>query len=156
MKKAYIVVTSIVAVSVIGLAFNTACSAKKNKTVQTVSAYLDQDGIVVDTTVDISDGYSCDFARGAVYLYDSASQSDSNLVAIGMTLDKEVYDEYAGKAQADSSHREVKDGIIFDADGQTGYLCPVGDSAYFAIFSETASKDQMTEIANRFTVAPEV
>ena len=155
MKAITIAVTTIVAASVIGLAFNAGCSMKKNDTKQTASAHLHQEDVVVDTTVDVSDGYSCDFARGAVYLYDDAAQEDENLVAIGMTLEKEAYDDYAKAAQADGNRKEVEGGVIFETAGQTGYLRTAGDSAYFAIFSETADKDQMVEIANRFTVAPE-
>ncbi len=155
MKIVTIAVTGIVSAAVIGLAFNAGFSANNKNTKQTASARLNHEGVVVDTTVDVSDGYSCDFAKGAVYLYDDASKDDSNLVAIAMTLDKDVYDEYAVTAFSDSNRQKVNDGVVFNDEGQTGYICPVGDSAYFAIFSETATRDEMVEIANRFTVAPE-
>ena len=151
MKKTIaIAATSVIAASAIALACFAGCNVKKEAHKQTVSGYLDQEGNTVDATVDISGGYSAEFARGAIYL----NEKDDINVAIGMTLDKEVYDEYYAQAQADKDHKEVNGGIVFQDDEQMGYLCRVGDSAYFAVFSQEATKDQMESIANRFTVTP--
>ena len=151
-KSVAIATTTVISAAVIGLAIFAGCNVKNNNHKQTVSGYLDQAGNTIDATVDVSDGYSADFARGAIYLYE---KNDKN-VAIGMTLDKEVYDEYFAQAQADKDHKEVNGGVIFKADGQMGYICPVGESAYFAVFSEEVTAAQMESIAQRFTVTPEV
>lgn len=153
MKKTVVIVsTMIVSASIIGVACFAGCNMKKDDHKQTVSGYLDQEGNTVDATVDITGGYSAEFARGAIYL----NEKDDINVAIGMTLDKEVYDEYYAQAQADENHKEVNGGVIFSEEGQMGYLCPVGDSAYFAVFAEDVTQNEMESIANRFTVEPEV
>ena len=154
MKKTIaITATTILTASVIGLSCFVGCAEKKKAEKQTVSAYLDQIGNTVEATVDLSDGYSCEFSRGAIYIYDDSSKE--NAKAIGMTLDKAVYDEYLVDAQNDANHKDVKDGVIFKIGDQVGYIRTVGDDAYFAIFSNTVNADQMEQIADRIELTAE-
>ena len=160
MKKATIIkVTSLFAVSVIGISAFAGCAMKQGKNndrKQITSAYLNQSGSSVEATVDISDGYSCEFTRGAIYLYDQ--NTDENAQAIGLTLDKDVYDEYMTDANNDKDHKEVKDGIIFTIDDQIAYIRTVDDNAYFAIFAygDGVDADQLEKIAERISIAPEM
>ena len=59
---------------------------------QTASAYLDQSGKAVKVTVDLTGGWSVEFAPGAVYLYEG--NTDGEAAALGITLDEEVFQEY--------------------------------------------------------------
>ncbi len=100
---------------------------------QTASAVLDSDGEAVIATVDLTGGWSVEFAFGAFYLYDGEITEDSPAVAIGLTLDKEVYEEDLAEAKASDTYREVGDAVSYAADGTTYYLYAVGDSAYFML-----------------------
>ena len=153
MKKTIaIAVTTVISASVLGLTCFAGCAAKKTDK-QTVSAYLDQEGNTIEATVDLSDGYSCEFSRGAIYIYDDIKKD--NAKAIGMTMSKDVYEEYLADAEADSNHKDVKDGVIFTIGDQIGYICTVGDDAYFAIFSNTINAYQMEQIADRIVLKSE-
>ncbi|MBR2667057.1 MAG: hypothetical protein IKD96_02725 [Oscillospiraceae bacterium] len=101
---------------------------------QTASAWLDQDGSTISATVDLTGGWSVEFARGAVYLYDSEDYEHRQAIAMGLTLDKEVYDEYAAEAAEAESFRELENGCCYtQSDGTQAYLSTVGDDAYFMV-----------------------
>ena len=100
---------------------------------QTASAVLDSESEAVIATVDLTGGWSVEFARGAFYLYDGEITEDSPAVAIGLTLDQEVYEEDLAEAKASDSYREVGDAVCYAADGSTYYLYAVGDAAWFML-----------------------
>ncbi len=121
---------------------------------QTASAYLDQDSdTVVDVTVDLSGGWSVDFARGAVYLYDGENTEGKESVAMLITLDQEVYEENMAAAEADKDHKDADGGVYYTYDEDEGaYLTALNDSAYILI---TANKADIESIVARFTLALE-
>ena len=149
MKKtiATIAITAITTV-VIAAACFAGCAKKSVK--QTASAYLDQEDNTITATVDLTDGYSCDFARGAVYLQDEKG----NEVAMGLTLGQDVYEEYAA-ANADANSKEIAGGVMYQGDGEMVFVKTVGDSAYFGVFAQNATPAQMEKLIERFAVAPE-
>ncbi len=100
---------------------------------QTASAVLDSDGEAVIATVELTGGWSIEFASGAFYLYDEEITENSLVVAIGLTLDQEVYEENLARAKASDSYREVGDAACYAADGSTYYLFTVGDAAWFML-----------------------
>ncbi|MCR4963512.1 MAG: hypothetical protein K6B40_06520 [Firmicutes bacterium] len=101
---------------------------------QTAAATLDQDGNSIYVTVDLRDGWSVEFARGAIYLYDGETNGNLEAAAIGVTLDKEVYDEYYNAAVDDESFKEVEGGVFYtESDGTMDYLSKVGGNAYFLL-----------------------
>ena len=142
------VITAIVTAAITAACF-AGCAKKSTK--QTASVYLDQEGNTVTATVDLSDGYSCDFARGAVYLQDK----DNASAAIAITLEQDVYEDYLSAAKADANSKEIGGGIMYQADGEMSFIKPVGESAYFGIFSQNATPAQMEKLIERFEVAPE-
>ena len=103
---------------------------------QTASAYLDQGGNEVAVTVDLSDGWTVDFAPSAVYLYDGPNNDDTDAVAIGLTLEEDVYNGYIADAENQTDYR-MDDGITsyIEEDGSYDYFFEVGDDskAYFMI-----------------------
>ena len=119
---------------------------------QTASAYLDQEyEAAIEVTVDLSGGWSVEFVRGAVYLYDSEITETSESVAMLVTLDKEVYEEYLVEAMADDNRKETDGGIYFTQyEDEMGYLASVNDSAYVLI---TAKKADIEAIVARFTLS---
>ena len=61
---------------------------------QVATAWLDQADKEISVMVDLSGGWSVEFAHGAFYLYDGDYSEDSDATAIGLTLDQEVFEEY--------------------------------------------------------------
>ena len=122
--------TLLAAVLLLSLA---ACSSGNvNSGKQTASAYLDQESdAAIEVTVDLSGGWSVEFVRGAVYLYDSEITETNDGVAMLVTLDKEVYEEDLEAAEM-------------------GYLTSLNDSAYVLI---TANKADIEAIVARFTLS---
>lgn len=115
---------------------------------QSASAYLDQDGNEVCVTVDLSDGWSVEFARRAVYLYDGQGEEPA---AVGITLDEEVYNGQVeiGKDQKDYT---TEGGIVAftHPEGSRDYYFAVGEETFFLI---TVSKDYDGDtVMSRFTV----
>ncbi|MBR2549363.1 MAG: hypothetical protein IKE92_04985 [Clostridiales bacterium] len=140
--------TAIIATVVLATACFAGCAKKSEPVKQYSSAYLDGENGVVVTTVDLSDGYSCEFSRGAVYLYDK----DANNAAIAITLDQDVYEDYVSHSQAASDCKEFKGGLMYKEDNAMVYICKVGDSEFFGIFAEGANASQMESIVTRFDV----
>lgn len=115
---------------------------------QTASAHLSQQGNEVTVTVDMSDGWSAEFAHGAVYLY-AGPVKDDDCAAIAMTLDEEVYNEYMDSALEQEDYFEEDDVTYFVEEyGMKDYFFKVGDDAYFMIsvfpdFDEKEVKDRI-------------
>ena len=103
---------------------------------QTASAYLDQDGTTVTVTVDLSNGWSCEFVRGAVYLYDGEIVEGKAPVATGMTLEKDVYKDYMKGAKDKDNYTEIENGVSYTEDGSSYTCFSVDDKAYFLITTE--------------------
>jgi len=150
MKKTIVtaVITAIVTAAIAAACF-AGCAKKSVK--QTATAYLDQEENTVTATVDLSDGYSCEFARGAVYLYDQENKS----IATGLTLGQDVYEDYLAAAKADANSKELDGGVMFQRDGEMIFVKTVGESAYFGVFADNATPAQMEKLVARFTVEPE-
>ena len=90
---------------------------------QTATAILDQEGHSVKVVVDLSGGWSADFARGAVYLYDGPNDVNTDAVAIGITQEEETYNDYLKYAKKQKGYR-TEDGIVsfIDENGDAIYL----------------------------------
>lgn len=102
---------------------------------QVATAWLDQDGAEIAVMVDLSGGWSVEFAHGAFYLYDAGYSEDKEAVAIGITLDQEVFLEYSAEAAAAESYREIEGSESYtQEDGTQAYLTRVGDDAYFMLW----------------------
>lgn len=142
--------TLLAAVLLLSLA---ACSSGNvNSGKQTASAYLDQESdAAIEVTVDLSGGWSVEFVRGAVYLYDSEITETNDGVAMLVTLDKEVYEEDLEAAMVDESHKEADGGVYYTYyEDEMGYLTSLNDSAYVLI---TANKADIEAIVARFTLS---
>ena len=150
MKKAIITAaTAIVVTAILAIGSIAGCAKKEEPAKQYTEAYLRTEETVITTTVDLTGGYSCEFATGAAYLY---AKPDEDCEAIAISLDQEVYEDYLSAAQASADSKEIKDGVMYQADGQMIYICKVGDNGYFGIFAENADATKMESIVNRFAV----
>ena len=101
---------------------------------QVATAWLDQSDREISVTVELSGGWSVEFAHGALYLYDGDYSEDKAATAVGMTLDQEVFEEYCAEAAASESLREIGAAQCYTReDGTSAYLIRVGDDAYFML-----------------------
>ena len=100
---------------------------------QTASTVLDRDGEAILATVDLTGGWSVEFAYGALYLYNGGIAEGKTADAIGLTLEKEVYDEYIAEAENSESRREIENGVCYTSEETTYYVVAVGSSAYFLL-----------------------
>ncbi len=120
---------------------------------QTASAWLDQGENEVKVTVDLTDGWSVEFAKGAAYLYDGEADENAEAAAIGLTLDEEVFTEYMEAAQSSDSYREFAHSFTFtEEDGTNDYFFSVGPDAYFMI--AVNPKADGDAVSSRFSVEP--
>ena len=142
----------------VGLAFAciAGCAKKNDQTRQTATAYLNQAGNAITATVDLSNGYSCDFARGAIYLYDQENKEGVPSVAMGIAINEDVYNDHIKASKEAKDSTEIKDGVMYSADGRMIYIRKVGDAGFFGVFAEHASPAQMENLISRFEVAPEI
>lgn len=133
----------------------TACgtNGKVGSQKQTASAYLDQsENTAVEVTVDLSGGWSVEFARGAAYLYDSEITDGKEGVAMLITLDRDVYEEDMAEAVADKNHKETDSGVYYTRYGNEGaYLTALNDSAYILITAK--NRADLEAIVSRFALA---
>ena len=118
---------------------------------QTASAYLDQDGHEVKVVIDITGGFSAEFAHDAAYLYDGTVSEDTEPVAIGLTLDEDVFDEYIETASASTSYREFAHSFAYtEDDGTNNYFFQSGPDAYFMV--SVAKEADGDAVSSRFSV----
>ena len=85
---------------------------------QVATAWLDQEGNEISVLVDLTGGWSVEFARGALYLYEGDYSEDKEAVAIGITLDQEVFEEYCAEAASAETYREIQERRVLCAGGR--------------------------------------
>ena len=125
MKKKII---AVIAISLIMIMTLVACGSNSGGTSgkQTATAWLSNESKRVSTTVELTGGWSVEFAPGACYIFDKEikEDEDTECIAMGLTLDQEVYDDHYNDHK-DSESFEEKDGICSfkdELDGSTDYL----------------------------------
>ena len=92
-----------------GTSAETAAEQPAGKTgMQIASAWLinGDDETRTYVTIDLSGGWSVEFAPGAFYLYENMQSKEDESSAMGITLSEEVYDEYADEAEESSGYEE--------------------------------------------------
>ena len=131
----------------------TAASAASLEGRQTASAHLDQGGNEVVVTVDLSDGWSAEFVPGAVYLYDGPAAEGTEAVAVGLTIDEEVYNGQIAIGEDQKNFRSENGVTSYDQpEGSHDYYFEAGDNAYFMV---TVDKDMDGDaVLERFAVEP--
>ena len=153
-RNVAITLVTTAAIAAISLGCFAGCSKKKEAS-QIASAKLFRNDHAVETTVDLSDGYSCEFTQGAVYVYDQEKNEDIPEVAIGIALSEKSYNDCLEMAQNDKHSKEINDGIMYTDGYSMIYVCKVGDDAFFGIFAEDVNAAEMQDIINRISTSPE-
>ncbi len=105
---------------------------------QSASAWLtaeDDEGRFL-AKVDLTGGYSVEFASGAVYLYDQEIvDGETESVAMAISLSEEVYNEYMDEANQSDTYREVDGAYVAYVNGsdEARYLVQVGENGFVLI-----------------------
>lgn len=105
---------------------------------QSASAWLtaeDDEGRFL-AKVDLTGGYSVEFASGAVYLYDQEIvDGETESVAMAISLSEEVYNEYMDEAGQSDTYREVDGAYVAYVNGsdEDSYLVQVGENGFVLI-----------------------
>lgn len=153
MKRAICVLLAAIMVLSLAACGSGNAGSKANTGKQTASAYLDQtEDAVVEVTVDLSGGWSVEFARGAAYLYDGEITEGKESVVMLTTLDQEVYEDHLANAMADTNHKESDGGVYYTySEYESAYLTALEDSAFVLI--TTQNKADIEAIVARFALA---
>ena len=125
---------------------------------QSASAWLtaeDDEGRFL-AKVDLTGGYSVEFASGAVYLYDQEIvDGETESVAMAVSLSEEVYNEYMDEANQSDTYREVDGAYVAYVNGsdEASYLVQVGENGFVLITMDHG--DDSDDLFARFTFEEE-
>ena len=101
---------------------------------QTASAWLTDNDMRISATVDLTGGYSVEFAASAVYLYDQEIKDDTACAAMAVTVDEETYNSYLNDARQSDTCRDVEGGVVYtDSNDDDNYLVQAGDNGYLLL-----------------------
>ena len=92
----------------------TGCQSSKNETKevkQTANAWISEDDVRTSATVDLTGGWSVEFATGAIYIYDKEITPNTDAVAMCITLSEEVYNDHLKEAKESDTYKETDDYI---------------------------------------------
>lgn len=121
---------------------------------QTAAATFELDGESALVTVDITGGWSIEFATGAVYLYDGENDGKRAAIAHGYIIDQAEYDENVEVYKDYESFTELENGVTF-SEGEGGcnkYLFEIGNGLCYMIAADLSADAE--DIFSRFTVTP--
>lgn len=132
-------------------------AADQEPGIQIASAWLNNDENDTRTlaTIDLSGDWSVEFAAGAFYMNEHMQSLDDEAEAMGVSLSKEVYDEYMAEAKESDSFQELDNAVKYtdSYDEDTDYLFTDGLNGYFLL---TVDKDLDGDaVFQRVTVEPE-
>ena len=125
---------------------------------QSASAWLtaeDDEGRFL-AKVDLTGGYSVEFASGAVYLYDQEIvDGETESVAMAVSLGEEVYNEYMDEANQSDTYREVDGAYVAYVNGsdEASYLVQVGENGFVLITMDQG--DDSDDLFARFAFEEE-
>ena len=99
------------------------CTSCANKSVkQIVSAWLIEDDKEIYATVDVSDGWSAEFASGAIYIYDEEIAKGTESVGMCITLSEETYNDYLKEAERSQSVKQHDNALYYETLETANYL----------------------------------
>ena len=129
----------------------TACGANKDSK-QTATNTYRISGQTTIVSVDLTGGWSTEFASGAVYLYDGADDGERMPIAFGYIISQEEYDEIIAEYSSYDSFSETGAGVVFD-EGEGGskkFVFAIGNGLFFMIAADQSA--DADAIYNRFSV----
>ena len=133
----------------------TGCQSNKDtpkEVKQSATAWIQEDDVRTSATVDLTGGWSVEFAPGAVYLYDKEITPGTDAVAMCITLSEEVYNDHLKEAKESKTYKEMDDYIYYEGYDSYEYLYNLNNT-YFLI--SVYDKLQSNDIIKRFSLIPE-
>ncbi len=123
MKKMIILIAVLVLAMMMAIA---GCGTEEQAS--TATARLTEGDHTTMATVDLSGGWSVQFATGAVYLYEGVNDGEVDCTAMVVTLEKKVYDEYVTGYKDEESYKQ--------SDGKITYIDPDTSETVFMVTTE--------------------
>lgn len=107
-------------------------------------------------TVDLTGGYSVEFASGAVYFYEGEPSDET--YAHGFVITKEEYEEeynyFEGKDDLEGEYKSLEDGgFYYKDDSSVEYFFPSEDGYYVKVVVNETDLSKANEIYTRFSAS---
>ena len=118
---------------------STSDTAAESSGKQITSAWLQEGDTRANVRVDVSGGWSAEYATGAVYLYDNWENENSESLAMFLSLSKDVYEEYLTTAAEGENYQETDTYVSYtDGNGEGIYLLEAGENThmYFMLYAD--------------------
>ena len=118
MKKKSIITVSLAIIMVFAL---TACLFSKMRTYTEgpVTDTIKNHGKEIEVTVDLRDGWSCEFSNATIYMYNTEKQDNASFAGLVMWMEDDIYEE------------DIENGKEYDSfteeNGVTSYTDENGD-----------------------------
>ena len=134
------------------------CGSSNSGEKQTASAWQtvgDGDKQAV-MTVDLTGGYSVEFATGAAYFYKGEPSDDNEVLAFGYVITEKEYNDEVSYFQNNDEYKDalqdLGDGVYCYSE-ETGaqYFMPAEDGFYLKIAVQEAGMDEADSIYPRFS-----
>ncbi len=129
------------------------CGSSNGEVKQTASAKQvvseDQEAYM---TVDLTGGYSVEFATGAAYFYKGEATDENDVAAFGYVISKEEYDEeiayLKGNEETQGELKDLGNGV-YSYDGD--YFFPSEDGFFMKVSVQEDAMSEAESIYPRFT-----
>ena len=137
----------------------TGCSSKDSSVKQSAAAKVtvgeEQTALM---KVDLTDGYSVEFATGAAYFYKGDSIDDSNVIAHAFVINKNEYDEeisyYKGKDDLEGEFKDLEDGVYsYKTKENAEYYFPSNNDFYWKVVVQKELLEEADSIYTRFSAS---
>lgn len=152
-KKCFLI--GLALVTMISLFAGCASAGKAVKQTASAKQTVGENGTAV-MTVDLTDGYSVEFASGAAYFYKGEASDENDVAAFGYVISKEEYDEEIAYLTANKSSendfKNLGDGVYSNSD-EDGcvYFFPTEDGLFMKVAVQKAGMGEAKSIYPRFS-----
>ena len=113
--------------------------------VQTVSAHIGTESEGATVIINVTDGWSVDFASDCFSVYDEEITETSAGIAICTAVEKEIFDDYVKEAEASDTYEKLNNAIYYESTDGATYLLE-GNGAHFILVEKDKKKgDEILE-----------
>ena len=133
------------------------CGSSGDDVKQTAAAKqaVGEDQVAV-MTVDLSGGYSVEFATGAAYFYKGEATDENDPIAYAYVITKEEYDEELAYVKSEKKYKdaltEMEDGLYSVSDEVScAYYFPTEDGFCMKVVVQESGLEEADSIYVRFT-----
>lgn len=135
---------------------NTSDTASESSGKQITSAWLQEGDTRANVCVDVSGGWSAEYATGAVYLYDNWENENRESLAMFLSLSKDVYEEYLTTAAEGENYQETDAYVSYtDGSGDGIYLLEAGEDTHMYFMLDADPDVDGAAILDRISVEVE-